>query len=106
MLTREEIRETALANKNQKSLTWPQVGEAIKRSPVYAAMLVYGYGQATTEEASGLVKLLSLPEEATAVLMKAPTREPDQPWPPYLAFDVDDQLRAGRRGDVAAAAGG
>ena len=58
----------------------------IGRSPVYAAMLVYGYGQATAEEAKGLVKVLSLPEEAEAVLMREPQRTPAQPWPPTDPF--------------------
>jgi len=86
MLTREEVRTTALENKDKKSLTWPQVGKAIGRGPVYAAMLVYGYGQATAEEADGLVKVLALPSEAKAVLMTAPHREPTQPWPPTDPF--------------------
>jgi cyanate lyase len=86
MLTREELRTSALENKDRQGITWPKVGEAIGRSPVYAAMLVYGYGQAASEEADGLVKLLSLPPEAKSVLMKAPTREPAQPWPPTDPF--------------------
>ncbi len=86
MLTREQIRLLALENKDKRSLTWPQVGEAIGRNPVYAAMLVYGYGQATAEEAQGLVKVLSLPEEARSTLMKAPHRIPAQPWPPTDPF--------------------
>jgi cyanate lyase len=86
MLTREEVAETALENKDKQGLTWPQVGEAIGRSPVYAAMLVYGYGQATQEEADGLVKVLGLSAESTAALMKAPHRTPAQPWPPTDPF--------------------
>jgi cyanate lyase len=86
MLTREEVRERALESKDKLGLTWPQVGAAIGRSPVYTAMLTYGYGQATAEEAAGLVKTLALPEEARAALMKAPTREPAQPWPPTDPF--------------------
>jgi cyanate lyase len=86
MLTREQIRLLALENKDKRALTWPQVGEAIGRSPVYAAMLVYGYGQATAEEAHGLLKVLSLPEDALVVLMKAPHRIPAQPWPPTDPF--------------------
>jgi cyanate lyase len=86
MLTREEVRETALHNKERAGLSWPQVGEAIGRSPVYAAMLVYGYGQATAEEAAGLAKALSLPDAAKSVLTKAPHREPAQPWPPTDPF--------------------
>jgi cyanate lyase len=86
MLTREEVRSTALENKDKKGLTWPQLGQAIGRSPVYAALLVYGYGQASAEEADGLIKALGLPADATAELMKAPHREPAQPWPPTDPF--------------------
>ena len=86
MLTREEIRELALESKDRLNLNWNKVGEAIGRSPVYAAFLVYGYGQATAEEAEGLVKVLTLPAEARTVLMKAPHREPAQPWPPTDPF--------------------
>ena len=41
MLTREEIRTLALESKTKLGLTWGEVGKAIGRSPVYAAMLVY-----------------------------------------------------------------
>src|SRR5262249_33713362 len=61
-------------------------GEAIGRNPVYAAMLVYGYGQATAEEAAGLAKALALPPEAQKVMQKAPHRTPAQPWPPTDPF--------------------
>jgi cyanate lyase len=86
MHTREEIRKLALEGKDRLGLTWPQVGEAIGCGPVYAAFLVYGYGQATAEEAAGLVRALDLPEEARAVLTKAPYRGPAQPWPPTDPF--------------------
>ena len=86
MLTRDDVRTMALESKDRKRLTWPQVGEAIGRSPVYAALLVYGYGQATAEEAKGLAQALSLPAEAEAVLTKAPHRTPAQPWPPTDPF--------------------
>ena len=86
MLTREEVRELALAAKDRLALTWPQVSEAIGRSPVYAAMLVYGYGQATAEEAAGLGRILTLPAEAEVALRKAPHRVPTQPWPPTDPF--------------------
>jgi cyanate lyase len=86
MLTRDEIRTIGLDSKDRLGLTWPQVGEAIGRSPIYAAFLVYGYGQATQQEAQGLARILSLPDEAQAVLMKAPHRTPAQPWPPTDPF--------------------
>ena len=86
MLTRDEVRDLALQSKDRLGLTWPQVGDAIGRGPVYAALLVYGYGQATAEEAGGLTKALGLPADAAAVLTKAPHREPAQPWPPTDPF--------------------
>jgi len=86
MMTREEVRALALEGKDRLGLTWPQVGEAIGRSPVYAALLVYGYGQATAEEAEGLGRILGLSAEAQAALRKAPHRVPAQPWPPTDPF--------------------
>ena len=86
MITREDIRNAALASKARHGLSWPDVGQAIGRSPVYAAMLVYGYGQATAEEAGGLAKLLTLPDDARQVLQTAPHRTPAQPWPPTDPF--------------------
>ncbi|HEV3386731.1 MAG TPA: cyanase [Gemmata sp.] len=86
MLTREAIRDLALEAKDRLGLTWPKLGEAIGRSPVYTAMLVYGYGQTTSEEAEGLVRVLNLSKEAIEVLKKAPHRTPAQPWPPTDPF--------------------
>ncbi len=86
MLTREDIRKLALESKDRLGLKWPQVGQAINRAPVYAAMLVYGYGMATAEEAEGLTRVLALPAEAKGVLQKAPHRTPAQPWPPTDPF--------------------
>lgn len=86
MMTREQVRELALEGKDRLGLTWPQVGAAIGRSPVYAALLTYGYGQASAEEAAGLAKILGLPPEAETMLTKAPHRVPAQPWPPTDPF--------------------
>ena len=86
MLTREDIRTQALGAKDRRGLTWPKLGEAIGRSPVYAALLVYGYGQATAVEAEQLVRVLELPDDAKAILCKAPHRTPAQPWPPTDPF--------------------
>jgi cyanate lyase len=86
MLTRENVRRLALEAKARLGLTWPQLGESVGRSPVYAALLVYGYGQATAEEAEALGRALNLPEEAKSVLQTAPHRTPAQPWPPTDPF--------------------
>lgn len=86
MLSREQIRESALEAKDKQGLTWAQLGERIGRSPVYTAMLVYGYGQAGEAEARELVRALSLPEAAGKGMMQAPHRIPAQPWPPTDPF--------------------
>jgi cyanate lyase len=85
-MEREKIRELALRCKEERGLTWEQIGQQIGRSPVYAAMLAYGYGQATKEEAEALAKALDLPDEASASMTKAPARVPAQPWPPTDPF--------------------
>jgi cyanate lyase len=86
MLTREDVRELALQSKGRLGLTWPRLGEMVGCSPIYAALLVYGYGQATQEEAEALTGALDLPEEAKGVLRQAPHRTPAQPWPPTDPF--------------------
>src|SRR5690348_13144005 len=86
MLMREDVRRLALEAKERLGLTWPQLGEAVGHSPVYAALLVYGYGQASEEEAEALSRTLELPEEAKSVLRQAPHRTPAQPWPPTDPF--------------------
>jgi cyanate lyase len=93
MLNREEVRRLALEAKRRLGLTWPQLSEAVGRSPIYAAMLVYGYGQATQEEADALARTLALPDEAKTVLGQATHRTPAQPWSPtdpfiYRLFEV------------------
>ena len=75
-----------LDRKREKKLTWEDLGKALDRSPVYVAMLVYGYGQATEEEAEKLIKTLELPEEYKDILMEVPMRTPAQPWPPTDPF--------------------
>jgi cyanate lyase len=86
VLTRDDIRTQALEAKDRLGLTWPKLGEAVGRSPVYAALLVYGYGQATADEAGRLAQVLGLPDDAKAALCKAPHRTPAQPWPPTDPF--------------------
>lgn len=85
-LNKEVVRDMLLQAKDSKSLTWPQLAGRLGRSPVYTAMLVYGYGQATAEEADALLTALDLPLEIKPVLMKVPHRQPAQPWPPTDPF--------------------
>lgn len=85
-LTKGQVRDLALKSKEKKGLTWPQIAQRINKNPVYAAMLVYGYGQATEDEARELTRLLELPQEANKTFLKPPHRVPVQPWPPTDPF--------------------
>ena len=85
-LSKEIVRDMLLQAKDSKTMTWPQLSGLIGRSPVYTAMLVYGYGQATVEEADALLQALDLPLEIKPVLMRVPHRQPAQPWPPTDPF--------------------
>ncbi|BBG25031.1 cyanase [Sulfuracidifex tepidarius] len=86
MLDKSKARDLMLQRKREKKLTWEEISKHIGRSPVYTSMLLYGYGQATEEEAEGLVKILELPPEYKEVLMDVPMRTPSQPWPPTDPF--------------------
>lgn len=85
-LDKQMVRDMLLQAKEGKSLSWPQLAEKIGRSPVYTAMLVYGYGQTTEEEANVLLEVLDLPLELKTTLMQVPHRQPAQPWPPTDPF--------------------
>lgn len=85
-MTRDQVRELALQAKHAQRVSWAQLAEQIGRSPVYAAMLVYGYGQTDDAEAAALVRALSLPETALEVLTQPPYRTPAHSWPPTDPF--------------------
>lgn len=80
------LRTQALDAKAALGLTWEGLAARIGRSPVYTAILVYGYGQATEAEADGLIAALALPPETKRAWMSAPDRTPAQPWPPTDPF--------------------
>jgi cyanate lyase len=80
------LRTQALEAKAALGLTWEALAARIGRSPVYTAILVYGYGQATEAEADGLIAALGLPPETKRAWMSAPVRTPAQPWPPTDPF--------------------
>jgi cyanate lyase len=83
---KERVRLAALQAKQAKNLTWEQIGKALGRSPVYTAMLVYGYGAATQDESEALASTLGLGAEDQAVFREVPYRTPAQPWPPTDPF--------------------
>lgn len=82
----QHVGESVVARKDAMGLTWEQVGAAIGKSPVYAAMLCYGYGAATVQEANALGDLLDLDADVRKALTEAPQRTPAGPWPPTDPF--------------------
>ncbi|MBB5254931.1 cyanase [Sulfurisphaera ohwakuensis] len=86
MIDKKELREISLKKKREKRLTWEEIGKYLGKDKVYAAMLLYGYAQATEEEADKIITLLDLPKEFKPVLLDAPMRTPAQPWPPTDPF--------------------
>ncbi|QZA32330.1 cyanase [Hydrogenibacillus sp. N12] len=85
-MNKREAARLALRAKLERGLTWEAIAGAVGRTPVGAALLVYGYAAATREEADALVRLLGLPEEAAAAFRRVPFRVPRQPWPPTDPF--------------------
>jgi cyanate lyase len=85
-LTKEDVRRLVLETKDREHLSWEEIGKAGGRNPVGAAILLYGYGAATEQEANTLLTLLDLPKEAKGALMKVPHRTPYRPWPPTDPF--------------------
>lgn len=86
MLCRKSLRDKLLSLKLERALVWEDIAKRLGRSPVYTAMLLYGYGQCTEEEAEALSELFGLNEEEKNLLKTAPYREPAQPWPPTDPF--------------------
>lgn len=85
-MDKAQVRELILKAKEEKGLTWEQIGQELGRRNVGAAGVCYGYGQTDKEEAQKIVAMFGLPQEAVKVLMAAPMRTPVQPWPPTDPF--------------------
>lgn len=85
-LTKDQVRDLILSAKEEKGLTWDQIGEKLGRTSVGAAGICYGYGQVDAKEAEMIIGLFGLPSEAKKALMAAPHRKPAQPWPPTDPF--------------------
>ncbi len=83
---REELRQSMLEAKFKKGLSWQDISKFLNKSPVYSAMLVYGYGQCDNLEAKLLGELFELKAQQIEILKSAPYREPVQPWPPTDPF--------------------
>ena len=86
-LTKDQVRDLILSAKEDKGITWDEIGKKLGRTSVGAAVICYGYGQVDDDkEVDTIISLFGLPPEAKRALKAAPHRKPVQPWPPTDPF--------------------
>jgi cyanate lyase len=61
-----EFTEVMLEAKDDKGLTFEELGKAVGRSEMWTAALIFGQAQATEDEAEKIVSLLGLEEDREA----------------------------------------
>lgn len=71
-MTREEVTELIVLQKQRKKLTWPQLAAAIGRSKEWSTAALLGQMTLTAEQASKVGALLDLPADAIAQLQVVP----------------------------------
>lgn len=80
-MTKEDVTALILVAKKQAGLTWEGIAESIGMSPVWTHSVAMGMNAMPQDKAEALVKTLSLPQEAIAVLMEIPTKVWEQTVP-------------------------
>ena len=71
-MTRNEVTELIVLQKQVKQLTWPQLAEAIGMSKEWTTAALLGQMTLTAEQASKIGAMLDLPAEAIAQLQVVP----------------------------------
>ncbi|MEM6709961.1 MAG: cyanase [Pseudomonadota bacterium] len=74
LLTKDDVTLLILVAKKKLSFSWADMAERIGMSPVFTHSACMGMNAFPEDKAAALVKLLLLPEEATAVLSESPTK--------------------------------
>jgi len=69
-----ELTAVLLEAKQEKKITFAQIGEALGYDKVWVAALFYGQARATEEEAVKLLKLLELDEDLAEILVAFPLK--------------------------------
>lgn len=80
-MTKEDVTALILVAKKQAGLTWEGIAESIGMSPVWTHSAAMGMNAMPQDKAEALVKTLTLPQEAIAVLMESPTKVWEQTVP-------------------------
>ncbi len=70
-----DLTEAIFVIKNEKSLAWQSIADAIGMSVVWTTSVCLGMNSCRESEADKLINFLGLPPEAKAVLMDFPTKE-------------------------------
>ncbi len=73
-MTRKEATEAILEAKKEKGLTWEEIAAQIGGHKVWVTSALLGQNSMGPEQAAKAVQILSLPEEAAAVLQECPTK--------------------------------
>jgi cyanate lyase len=71
-LTRNDVTELIVLQKQRKNLTWPQLAEAVGQSKEWTTAALLGQMTLNAEQAITVGALLELPEEAVAQLQVVP----------------------------------
>jgi cyanate lyase len=71
-LTRNDVTEMIVLQKQRKNFTWSQLAEAVGQSKEWTTAALLGQMTLNTEQASTVGNLLELPDEAVAQLQVVP----------------------------------
>ncbi|GAA6134037.1 cyanase [Oceaniserpentilla sp. 4NH20-0058] len=71
-MTRDEVTELIVLQKQKKQLTWPQLADAIGHSKEWSTAALLGQMTLTEQQAKTVGEMLDLPEEAVAQLQVVP----------------------------------
>ncbi|MGR8930143.1 MAG: cyanase [Gammaproteobacteria bacterium] len=71
-MTRNEVTELIVVQKQHKCLTWPQLAEAIGQSKEWTTAALLGQMTLTADQADKIGQLLNLPPEAVEQLQIVP----------------------------------
>ncbi|HCT33228.1 cyanase (plasmid) [Sulfitobacter pontiacus] len=74
MLTKDDVTMMILEAKKAAGLGWEDIAAKIDMSPVFTHSACVGMNAFPADKAGALGKLLSLPDEAVAVLAESPTK--------------------------------
>ena len=82
-MKKEEMTDIIVAAKDEKGVTWEEIGDAVGMAPVFLASICLGTNSAVPEKASAIASFLDLGEDVA----KALTVFPKKVWDQAVATD-------------------